>query len=169
MANEDKPRGFWPVRHLTGGEIRLSEQVVTTGQTVFEGDLIKVVAGGTVEEADADDGILVIGVAAAYVASASAGDTVLAWIDPDIVFGVQADSGTAPAATDVYASANHSAGSGNSTTGISGHELDSSDIGTGAQLKILGLLDVPGNTWGEHCELEVLISEHYMRDITGGV
>lgn len=171
MANVDAPRGFWPIRQLTGGEIRTNEYVLTTGSTAYRGDLLKVVAAGTVEPSSANDGVIVVGVAAEYADdSASAGGVkIQVYDDPYIVFGVQADSGTAPTAADIFATANHVAGSGSSTTKLSGHELDADDIGTGAQLKILGKIENEENTWGEHVDLQVLINEHLYKAAVAGV
>ena len=53
MANSDTPRGFWPIRHLTGGTIRQSEYTIATGYAtaLFKGDIVKLVAGGGIEAA----------------------------------------------------------------------------------------------------------------------
>lgn len=171
MANSDRLRGFRPLRHLTGGEIRLNKYTVTTGQIVYKGDLLKIVAAGTVQAAAANDGIIVVGVAAQYVndSGSAGGKTVMVWDDPQIVFGVQSDTGTATTAADVGATANHVATTGNTTTLISKHELDSSDIGTGGQLKILGLENQIDNAWGEHSDLEVVIAEHFYKAAVAGV
>lgn len=171
MANVDRPRGFWPIRHLTGGDIRMSEYTLTTGATVYKGQLLKIVAGGTVELGAADIGTAAIGVAAEYVNdSGSAGSkTVKVYDDPNIVFGVQSDTGTATTAADIGATANHVAGAGSATTLQSTNELDSSDIGTGAQLKIIGLVDRIDNAWGEHSDLEVIFNEHHYKAAVAGV
>ena len=171
MANKDFPRGLWPIRHLTGGEIRSREYTVTTGSTVYTGDLLKAVNGGTVEPSAANDGIIVVGVAAHYVddSASAGGKKVQVYDDPYIVFGAQADSGTATTSADVFETANHVAGSGSSTSYLSGHELDASDIATGAQLKIIGLVDAQGNAWGEHSDVEVLINEHLYKAAVAGV
>jgi len=171
MANVDNPRGFWPVKHLSGGEIRTHPYLVTTGATVYPGDLLKVVDAGTVEAAAANDGVIVIGVAAEYVNdAASAGSkAVQVYDDPHIVFGVQADSGTAVAATEVFETANHVATTGSTTMYHSLQELDASDIATGAQLKIIGKLDSPDNAWGEHVDLLVVIAEHMFNAAVAGV
>lgn len=171
MANEDNARGFWPTRHLAGGEIRTEELVLTTGATAYQGDLLKVVAAGTVEPSGADDGIIVIGVAAEYVSDSGSagGKKIKVYADPYIAFGVQADSGTSPTSADVFATANHVAGSGSATTKMSGHELDASDIGTGGQLEIIGIIDRPDNSWGEHVDLEVRIAEHKRNAAVAGV
>lgn len=170
MANVDNPRGFWPVRHLCGGEIRTNNYPMTASTTIYKGDLLKAVNGGTVEPSAADDGVIVVGVAAEYKVSAATGTTEVAvYDDPNIVFGVQADTGTAVASADRFETANHVAGSGSSTTKLSGHELDSSDIATGAQLKIIGIINEPLNSWAEHADLEVLINEHLYKAAVAGV
>lgn len=159
MANIDNPRGFWPLRHLSGGEIRTNRY--TAAGTIYRGDLVTAGAGGTITASAADAGVLVIGVAAHYGLTT---ETIEVYDDPNIVFGVQADTGTAPAATDIFATANHVAGSGNTTTKISGHELDSSDIGTGLQMRIIGKVEAPDNDWGEHVDVAVVLVEHALRN-----
>ncbi len=170
MANLDNAKGFWPVGHLTGGEIRTNSYLITASQTVYQGALLKVVDGGTVQESAADDGLIVIGVAAEYKVGNSSGTTELqVYDDPYIIYGVQADTGTSVAATEVFETANHVAGSGSTTTKLSGHELDSSDIATGAQLKIIGKIDEPNNSWAEHVDLKVIINEHLFKAAVAGV
>ena len=173
MANIDASKGFYPIRHLTGGEIRPNEYILTTGQTIYKGDVMKAVAGGTAEESDANDGVIVLGICAGYVDDSASvgGKKVLIWDDPNIVFGVQTDSGTASAATDVFTTANHVAGSGDSDTKLSGHELDSSQMAAqgGAQLKVLGLIARPDNEWGEHSDVEVIFNEHLYKAAVAGL
>ena len=171
MANADAPRGLWPIRHDLGAEIKTQEHIVTTGETIYKGDLVSAVAAGTVTASSVDDGVIVVGVAAHYVddSGSAGGKKILVYDDPYIVFGVQADSGTSPTAADRYATANHVATTGNTTTKISKHELDASDIGTGGQLEILGLVNDPSNTWGEHVNLEVRIAEHKRNAAVAGV
>jgi len=170
MANVDNPRGFWPVRHLTGGQIRTNSYPMTASSTIYKGDLVKVVDGGTVEIGAADIGLAAVGVAAEYAVSAATGTTMIqVYDDPYIVFGVQADSGTAVASTERFETANHVATTGSATTKLSANELDSSDIATGAQLKIIGIIDEPSNTWAEHVDLEVIFNEHLYKAAVAGV
>jgi len=171
MANNDHPKGLWPVGHLTGGEIRTRGYTLTTGQTVFKGDLLKVVAGGTVQASAANDGIIVVGVAAEKVddSASAGGKQVLVYDDPDIIFGAQSSTGANPAATDVFATANHVAGVGSGTTGLSGHELDATNIGTGSQLKIIGKIDASDNAWGLNVDLKVIFNEHLYKAAVAGV
>jgi len=60
MANADTPRGFWPVRHLTGGLIRANEYAIlsTLAENIFKGDMVKLVAGGEIQVAAAGDRVL---------------------------------------------------------------------------------------------------------------
>lgn len=171
MANTDNPKGLWPVRNAAGGEIRATQYTMTASATVYQGDLVKIVAAGTVEAAAADIGTACIGVAAEYkVATAVAGaTTLLVYDDPNLLFGVQADSGTALTIAAVGNTANHVAGSGSATTKMSGHELDASDVGTGAQLKIIRLIPRADNSWAEHADLEVRINEHHYSAAVAGV
>jgi hypothetical protein len=171
MANVDNPRGFWPIRHLTGGVIRTEEFILTTGATVYPGDVLKAVDAGTVEAAAADAGVIVIGVAAEYVSDSGSagGKKVKVYADPYIAFGVQADSGTSPALTAVFSTANHVATTGNTTTKTSLQELDASDIETGGQFEVLGIVEAPDNAWGEHVDLVVRFAEHKWNAAVAGI
>lgn len=165
MANTDKPFGLRPVGHLCGGEIRTRPYVVTTGQTFYPGDILKTVAGGTVEIGAAADGAIVVGVAAAPVASSAAGATVAVYDDPNIVFEVQVQTGDTPAATDVFSTGDHLATAGDSSTKQSRQEFKLDGNG---QLKIIALAPYPDNAWGEHAKIHVIFNEHlYKAAVTG--
>lgn len=172
MPNVDWPRGLWPIRHLTGGEIRTNEYTVTTGATIYIGDVVEWDSAGTVGVAEANDGVTVIGVAAQYVddSGSAGGLKILIYDDPDIVFGIQQETGGTVAVADKGLNANHVAGSGNTTTKFSGHEL-SQTVATGvAQLIILGLIETPDNDWGLNANLEVIFNEHRLKGAgTAGV
>lgn len=162
MANRDTPMGFLPVGHLSGGEVRPRPYILTTGATVYKGDVVELDAAGTVGVAEAADATAVIGVAAHYVDdSASAGSKeILVYDDPNIIYKVQEVSGGTGLFADIGLCADHVAGTASTVTLNSGHEL-SSTHGTGtAQFKILGKYEVPGNDWGEHVEYLVVFNEH---------
>ena len=167
MANLDRPRGLVPLRHLTGGEIRVQEYIVTTGQIVYKGDVVKLVAAGTVEECDAADGVLAIGVAAQYVndSGSAAGKTILVWNDPHIVFGIQTTDSITTTAADIGATGDHLATTGDTTTLQSKHELNT--LGTNLQFRIIGLVKQRNNAWGEFSEVEVVFNEHQHKDGSG--
>jgi hypothetical protein len=172
MANVDSPRGFEAVDHYYGGRIRTRSKVLTASAEVFKGDVLKIVAGGTIEVAAVDIGLAAIGIAESYrLATASGAEEVNVWEDPGIIYVVQTDSGTASAATDRGTTANHVAGTGSSTTKMSGHELDSSQMAAqgGAQFKVIDLYPITGNAWGEHSDVLVIFNEHWGHAAVAGV
>jgi hypothetical protein len=80
MANTDRLQGFYPLYHLTGGEIRTHSYFVTTSAAIFKGDLVSMINTGCVSASTADDGIIVVGVAAEYVpAATSATASAVVW------------------------------------------------------------------------------------------
>jgi hypothetical protein len=190
MANSDAPMGLWPISHPSGcirknvfGNYIIDSN---TAGALARGDLVSCEAGGNLELAAANDGIIVVGVFwgceyidadgqihhSAYIPATKTGFTGMkahVYDDPDLEFGIQADSGTSLTAAAIFATANHVAGTSDSTRKLSGHELDSSDVGTGQQLEILGLVDMPGNDWGEHAKLRVRLNEHKRRAAVAGV
>jgi hypothetical protein len=80
--------------------------------------------------------------------------------DPSQMFIIQND-GTS-AATDYGLNADVVVGTGNTVTGLSAIELDTSTIATTAalNLKIIGLWDVPNNAIGAYAVVVVKINEH---------
>lgn len=171
MANTDSPKGFWPLRHLTGGEIRTQSYPITASQTIYKGDPLKVVAGGTVEVAAANDGVVVIGIAAEYKVGNSAGTTLIqVYDDPYIVFGVQGTTGTTLASSARFATANMiTYATGDTKTKVSIMELAVGTLGTTTDFKIIGLIDAVDNVWGEHTDLEVVFNNHFYKAAVAGV
>ena len=80
--------------------------------------------------------------------------------DPSQLFTIQCDEGFVQA--NIGKNADVVAGSGNTTTGQSAMELDSSTIANAAalNLKIVGLYNVPGNDFGTNAVAVVKINEH---------
>ena len=197
MANSDTPFGFKPVRHMIpGAHISVNSIkgkpytcATTYGTAIFKGDAVIPVAAGGIEAAAADAGVLVCGVAQAFRWKDAAGDfhegdyipatktgfteiEIDVMDDPNVIFEVQADDGGSSTVAESarFAVANHVAGAGSTTTGISGHELDASDVGTGLQLRILDKCDASRynpNDWASlHTKLLVMFNEHFYS--TGG-
>ena len=79
---------------------------------------------------------------------------------PGQIWACQADSGTALTSAAINATADIVAGDCSTTTGISVYELDSSNVGTGQQVRILGLHKDPDNSFAEHADLLVEWSEN---------
>jgi hypothetical protein len=152
---------MWPIRHLTGGEIRTTTYTATDSVAIFRGDPVEMVAAGTVDPADATDGVLIVGVAAHYLAAAATTRNIAVYDDPMIVFGIQQVSSGSIAATEIGAQADIATyAAGSTTTGISAVELSATVDGTGDLLRVVGLVDTPGNAWGENADVEVMFNEH---------
>jgi len=186
MANADTPRGLWPVGSLDGGPWNGATLrcVIPAGNGVatFIGDLV-VLDGTGITDSDGYTYPTVVQGAA----SSTAFFGVVTSFDPDRtdlsvqyrkasterycqvapasggqLFAVQCDG--AFAITDVGQTADVVVGSGSTTTGLSAMELDSSDIGTGANLHIVGVVNDPSNdvvnNSGTNANVIVRINEH---------
>ena len=172
MANVDSPRGFEPIGHLAGGEIRTMEFTLTTGQRVYKGDMLKGVAGGTVQVAAAGNDADVIGIAAEYVydSDSDGGMKVKVWVDPNIIFKVQSMSGQTPALTDVFGTADiNTYATGNNSTYLSITELAAISTGAAAEWLVIGKVDSPDNAWGEHVKLKVVRNEGFFSAGSTGI
>jgi len=162
----DAPYGFKPVRHLTGGEIRTESLTLTAANAIIgKGDLLSIAADGTVDRAAAAD-TTIVGVAAAP-AAASDGTTILAYIDPNIVYRAQTDDGTGTLTAQTGINLNADFVVANATSGISRMEIDENTGATTATLplKVLGLYNSPSNAFGEFNELEVIINNHIHKSL----
>lgn len=167
MANTDSARGFVPVGHLMGGEIRPRNFRVADGQTIYKGDVVSINGEGEAIIASAGDGKKALGVAAETVSNAVS-DDLLVWDDPNIIYEVQGYSGVAFTAGAIGGVSDHVANTASSTYKISRQELNDTTAGTAApyedkgsaQFIILGKAEKPGNEWGEHVKLLVKFYEH---------
>lgn len=182
MANRDRPAGFQVARHLSGGmPNRLSRYFIEGGlaANLFRGDAV--IPTGTTKRITtpgADD-VRLLGVfqGCTFIApdgepkfekvwtsgqAVQSGSTPEAFVydDPKTLFMVQADG--AFAAGDIGAFADVNRGSGNALTGLSGHELKSSSIGSGMNLKIYELAPLPDNAFGTNAKVIVQIALHYL-------
>jgi hypothetical protein len=190
MANRDNPHGFTPAKTWYSDFPILEFPVDSSnGTAIFIGDAVDAEADGNIAPAAAgtDDSLLGVvrgifdtnkvpgdhpnsAVASKHLPASTAGIIQVVLAMPAVFFVVQSDSGTNVAETDRFQTADHVAGAGDTTTGISRHELDASDIGTGAQIKIIDKVAEPGNAWGEaHVDLIVQFAESYWYDATAGL
>lgn len=103
---------------------------------------------------------------AKHMAAADKG-MVLVADDPYLVFHVQEDSDSSSIAVTGVGEAGDLAtiADANTTTGYSTMMLDSSNVGTGDQLQVLGLADIVGNELGGYSVYEVLINEHTYKGV----
>lgn len=176
MANRDNPIGFRPAKGV-GVTHQYMEFVVTTGNgtNIFVGDVIDL-DGTSVAPAAADAGVSVVGVctdikdvngvsighpnsavSTKYLPLSTAGIIVVALAIPGAIFLCQADASATLAATDVGATADHVAGTGDTTTAVSKHELNATT--GGLQCRILGIVAEPNNSWGANVDLCVTFNE----------
>jgi len=91
-------------------------------------------------------------------------------IDPNTVYEIQEVSGgTALVATSIGLNASIVNAGVTTATGFSGMELDNSTENTTAtlELKIMNVIDRPGNALGEHCKFAVKINNHQLGSHTG--
>jgi hypothetical protein len=180
MANKDAAFGLRPVKMIggapwTGGQSRY-RIAANYGTSIFQGDMVMQVTGGTVE-IHADGGTVpIVGVfngcqytdpttgeqvfSNYYPASTNASD-IIAFIidDPMVVFEVQANAAFPIADLFgnfdiVYTSA------GSTVTGISGAELNVSDGGTGTTLsvKAIDISEDPENSDVSSANTNVLVT-----------
>jgi len=194
MANSDIPAGLKPVKHLNGspwnGKANVYYVPSTDSTALFKGDAVKSAGSAdstgkfpTVAQVSAGDAVrgVVIGFgedphiminptdATRVYRAASTAMYVLVIDDPSVIYEIQEDSaGGSIAAASVGLSTDLVVGSGDTTTGKSGMELDSSAVGTGAATcKVLRVVDREDNALGTNCKWEVLIAEHEMTLATG--
>jgi len=194
MANTDRICGFRPVRHLNGnpwnGKARMYYIPSTDSTATFVGDTVKshgsADASGkhaTVIQAAAGDnvrGVVIMFCDQPYMAFDTTNlyrayrpaDTAMYCLvvdDPDVIFEVQEDNADNNIDADMIGlSANFVVGSGNTSSGLSGMELDSSGTGAGeAGCKILNVSDKEDNDLGTYCKFDVLLIQHEMRLATG--
>lgn len=197
MPNTDAAFGMRPVQHLDGsawnGKVNMYYIPSTYGTALYVGDPVvsdaDAGAAGVVV-----NGIDVEGMAA--IAAVTAGSTIRGVITaflplqsnlerlhnpastarialvcdaPDVVFEIQEDSDTSQLKVgDIGKNADILYTAGNTTTGRSAVELDSSTNTSGAaQLRILGLAKRPGNELGSFARFLVVINEHEFKTAVG--
>lgn len=196
MANLDRPSGFKPIKHLSGspwnGKANVYYIKSTYAKAMFIGDAV-VLAGSadstgkypSIEQAVAGD-TAIVGVIVGFgtqpevmsnfdnpnmkYKAASTEMYALVVDDPFVIFEVQEDSVDNTVTADMVGLntnlTNTAEGAGDTNSGRSTMELDSSDTGTdtAGQLRILRAVNRIDNELGEYCKWEVLIVEHAYRE-----
>lgn len=179
MTATSAPFGLRPARHANGGEIRYEalQGGIATGyaSNIATGDLVKAVTAGGIQLAAAGD-TSNVGVFAGcqYVDAAgnvrdsaywpggttATGIIAYAWMDPAIIYNIQANGSLA--ATAVWDEADIVVGTANTLTGQSATTISTSLAGAGnsAQLRIRGLAKYVNNDWGDaYTVVEAQINE----------
>jgi hypothetical protein len=198
MANVDRPFGLIPIGHLDGSKWNGMTQpfLFSASNAVYAGDPVKSAGSAgaagtfvngqdcegmpTADRAAAGDPILGVVVAflpkqtdlsILYKEATSTSRIGLVCTAPDVVYEIQEDSvGNDIAVTQVGNNFDMVTWlAGNSTSGVSAIELDSSDAsGTAtAQFRLLRLVRRPDNALGTNAKWEVMINEHEHKSTTG--
>ena len=191
MANIDAAFGLRPIAKVgsaPGGTTGTTKYSIADNQgtAIFTGDPVKYKSDGTVEVATAGDASCGVFMGCFYTdpttskptfrnhfpASLSPGDAI-AFVadDPDQLFIAQQDSdGSNLVAADLNLNADLVFGTGSTTTGMSGVEIDSSTKNTTAalQVRLIDFYDVPSNdATANNSILVVKINNHQLGSHTG--
>jgi hypothetical protein len=191
MANIDAAFGLRPIAKVgsaPGGTTGTTKYSIADNQStaIFTGDPVKYKSDGTVEVATAGDASCGVFMGCFYTdpttskptyknyfpASLSPGDAI-AFVadDPDQLFIAQQDSDSSNiVAADLNLNADLVFGSGSTTTGISGVEIDSSSKNTTAtlQVRLVDFYDIPSNdATTNNSVLVVKINNHQLGSHTG--
>lgn len=193
MPNVDKVRGFWPVQTLNGGNwdgrIGIYYVPATDATAIFKGDFVSLVAGGDptgkypiVTQAAGGTGNALLGVVVGFGTQpqlmaqlpdlskryrlASEALYLAVVDDPNVIYEGQEDGDTTPlAATDVSRNATIIVGAGNTDSGFSGMEIDSTSVkDLTDQLRLLRLANKVDNEIGAFAQWYVRINENQLRD-----
>ena len=180
MANTDAPFGFRPSGKVGGNPDNgaLTEQKIKSdyATAMFQGDLVKFASGYINISAAGDAGLMVIN-GLKYDDSSTNKPTfknffdgtalgvegeVFVYDDPYQVYEAQTDSAEASTQAHVGTFADHiKTHSGNTTTGISGDEIDlpNSPSATLTGVKVLGLAQTPDNALGTNSVVRCYIAD----------
>ena len=190
MANIDQAFGLRPIAKVgsaPGGTTGTTKYRITSGAgAMFTGDIVKQANDGSVVQGTAGDAARGVFMGCFYTdpstskprfnntfPNGTAASDAIAFVadDPDQLFIAQQDSASANAvAADLNLNANLVVGSGNTTTGISGMEIDSDSKNTTATLnvKLIDFYDTPSNdATANNSILVVKINNHELGSHTG--
>ena len=190
MANIDQAFGLRPIAKVgsaPGGTTGTTKYRITSGAgAMFTGDIVKQANDGSVVQGTAGDAARGVFMGCFYTdpstskprfnntfPNGTAASDAIAFVadDPDQLFIAQQDSVSANAVVaDLNLNANLVVGSGNTTTGISGMEIDSDSKNTTATLnvKLIDFYDVPSNdATANNSILVVKINNHELGSHTG--
>ncbi len=183
MANTDQPSGFTPVGTTDGsdwhGKLRTVQFADDYAASAFVGDIVKLTDTGSVDgkyeqvevaaAGDANIGAIVEilpsfedeGSLTQMYKPASTERLAKVCFGSEVLYEVQEDSdGAALATTDIGSDIDLIAGTGNTITGISGQEIDSSTAGSGTQFRIRHIARREDNELGDFCRWIVTVNDN---------
>ena len=181
MANVDKAFGLKPLGNLsaTGAQKQYGYNIDDSqAGAIFQGDLVTIVNGSVVKFLPATHAAALGVFNGCNYVDPTTGKPIFSNYypgsvnitqgviqadvidDPNQLFIIQADEDIVQA--DIGKNADIVGSGGSTTTGVSTMELDSSTIADTAalNLKIVGLYNVPGNSFGDFAVVVVKINEH---------
>lgn len=180
MANADSPFGFRPVMMMDGspynGHAIECVLLAADNTATFVGDAVKLSGTGSadgtkpsVAQCAAGDEIFGVVVGFEYdpddlgtiYRAASTLRTCHVVPALDCLFEIQESGGIA--ITDIGATFDITVGAGNTTTGLSTMELDSTTAGTGNGLQVVKLVNRPDNALGTNANWIVRVNESSLR------
>lgn len=198
MPNVDTPFGLRPVRYMSGapynGAVNAYSTAASDGTAIYVGD--PVIISGTAQTIDgivyqdvnqAATGDVIVGVVvavdpvlgsgasgrdSAVYRAASTQRIVYVADDPNLLFEIQEVSGgTALTTAAIGLNANFVVGSGSTTSGWSGVELNNATEATTntLDLQIVGFSNKIGNEVGEHAKWLVRINRHQRANQVAGI
>jgi len=188
MANKDAPSGARPVMKdgsSYNGSAQKVQVDVGNATAIFVGDFVVQEADGNYTAATAGATNVIDGVCVGvvvdrtipatehpgYLPATTAGYIYIVPAD-SCYFAIQEDSDTSTlAATERGARVNFIAGAGSTTTGRSGHEIDSSSVGQDAtyQLSLIDIVQAPDNAIGANAEWIVKVNLDQKGRATAGI
>lgn len=192
MANADTPFGLRPVRYISGAPYNAAVNFYSTaagdGTAIFLGDPVKLsgtsqtISGRIYKDVDqAATGDVVVGVCVGVLPvtadsliyrAASTQRILMVADDPNLLFEIQEVSGgTALTANDIGLNADFVVGSGSTTSGMSGVELNNATEATTntLDLQIVDFVNREDNAIGEHAKFLVRINRHQFANQVAGI
>ena len=189
MANRDNPSGLKVVRHARGGLVRPNRYFIASGlaSNIFRGD--PVIPVNTTKRINvAAAGNRLIGVFQGVVYENPQGEVkfekywptgqtlktggvaeALVWDDPFTLFEIQHSGNMLAADIGAFFDVTM-ATAGNTSTGISGAELDTTTLSTSdGQLRFQDRADRLDNEFGANGKALVVINEHYLNGALTGI
>jgi len=191
MANVAEKYGLRPVRKLDGSPFINAQNryriAANYGTPIYQGDLVKPVAGGGIERAVANTSDLLVGVFNGvfytdpttqkptfknyYPGTVNASDIVANVIDdPNVVYSVDSDGALAVA--DIFKNFAITTATGNTQTGISEVQMDFSVSGVTVSGTVLQAIDISQDTQNSEAgsanvDVLVRINNHFYDQGTG--
>lgn len=195
MANSNSPFGLKPVRYRSGAPYNgaCNRYYIASGEAnnLFIGDvvalsgtgdafgvpgIVRATAGAGSSAGDGPVGVVVgfenltsDNLSRSYRPLSTAGYVLVA-DDPNLEYEVQEDSDASDlAVTDIGLNANIIIGTGNTYTGTSAVELDSSSVAVTAtlDLRIIGIVERPNNEIGANAKWRVALNNHPWLSLEG--